>query len=403
VQLRGNVGGDDSIARRDNGGQAGSKWDLWNGGSGVAGLANRAAAQPLPGDLEEGMTARTGPTGDMLRHFYRNLVFLTGASTVHVFGRVPDRTNDDMAMLNDFAINSAGTAKPRSVYLIGPGFCEALTDPLTDPPAGGAAFLGTYFGVILRNTSYRTFSGNRNWIAQYAPGPGTVVDQAGSGLGLSGMKFGVSDGCGLENDVLQVNTVVPTASAQMFYDNVGGAGPYVGAIYASNGTGRDQITYLDGTRIGLIGNVINFDAQGNPMLPMGATGLRVYLFKSLTASMSLDCQPGLPVGVGDDPVNLAGSTLVNFMHLQSSNPMRSGGARIAFTLARSEKVEIRVYDVTGRLVKVVANRTFTAGSEHLAIWDGTSDAGERVRNGVYFYRLETPTWASQRKLTILAH
>jgi hypothetical protein len=233
------------------------------------------------------MTARTGPTGDMLRNFYRNLVFLTGSSTVHVFGRVTGRYTDDIAMLNNFATDPAGTAKPRSVYLIGPGFCEALTDPLTDPPEDGAAFLGTYFGVILRNTSYRTFSGNRNWIAQYAPGAGTAVDQSGSGFGLSGMKFGLSDGCGLENDVLQVNTAVPTASAQMFYDNVGGAGPYVGAVYAPSGTGRDQITYLDGTRIGLIGNVISFDPQGNPILPMGPTGRRAHLFKSLTASMSL--------------------------------------------------------------------------------------------------------------------
>jgi hypothetical protein len=403
VALLGNVGGDDSIARRDNGGQAGSRWDLWNGGSDVAGLANRAAAQPLPGDLEEGMTARTGPTGDMLRNFYRNLVFLTGSSTVHVFGRVTGRTNDDIAMLNNFATDPAGTAKPRSVYLIGPGFCEALTDPLTDPPEDGAAFLGTYFGVILRNTSYRTFSGNRNWIAQYAPGAGTAVDQSGSGFGLSGMKFGLSDGCGLENDVLQVNTAVPTASAQMFYDNVGGAGPYVGAVYAPSGTGRDQITYLDGTRIGLIGNVISFDPQGNPILPMGPTGRRAYLFKSLTASMSLDCLPALPVGVGDDPVNLAGSAFVNQLKLGSSNPMRSGAARIVFGLARSERVEVRIYDVTGRLVKKVADRPFVAGAEHVLIWDGTNDAGERVRSGVYFYRLETPTWTSQKKLTLLTN
>jgi len=401
VALLGNVGGDDSIARRDNGGQPGTLWDLWNGGSDAAGLANRSAAQPPPGDLLEGEGARTGPTGDMLRNYYRTLVFLTGVSTSHLIGPVPNRTNDDMHMLNDFAAVSGGTAKPRAVYVIGSGFCESLTDPLTGPPQGGAGFLGTYFGVTLMNKAYRTFSGNQKSVVTYAPGPGTAMDQAGSAYGLSGMSFGVADVCGFENDVLQVNTPVTTASAQMFYENVGNLGPYVGAVYAPNGIGRDQITYLDGTRIGNTGGIIGRDPQGAPTLPLGTTGFHAYLFKSLIAFMPPGCNPSTPVGVGDNPAIGPGSAFINFMQLASPNPSRSGTARIAFGLARSEKVEVRVYDVTGRLIKVVANRFFTAGSDHVVIWDGTSEGGERVRSGVYFYELRTPSWSSRRKLTIL--
>ena len=108
-----------------------------------------------------------------------------------------------------------------------------------------------------------------------------------------------------------------------------------------------------------------------------------------------------PVGVGDDPIT--GSSFVNFLKLRSSNPMHSGEARLAFGLAKSEKVEVRVFDVTGRSVKTVANRVFAGGTEHVVVWDGTDEAGNKVKSGVYFYQLKTPTWTSQKKLAVLSN
>jgi hypothetical protein len=68
---------------------------------------------------------------------------------------------------------------------------------------------------------------------------------------------------------------------------------------------------------------------------------------------------------------------------------------------RTRRSRFGSYDVTGRLIKVVANRLFTAGPDHVVIWDGTNEGGERVPSGVYFYELRTPSWNSRRKLTIL--
>src|SRR4029453_9556140 len=143
----GNIGQDDGLgmARRDNGGQPGSYWDLWNTtagesqNTGAAWLSNRSAAQPAAGELTEGKGTRTGPTGDMLRNWYRTMVFLTGSITTTFFGRVPNRTDDDMGMLNDFANVNAVPGSPRSVFVIGAGFCEDLTNP--GGPTGGVTFL----------------------------------------------------------------------------------------------------------------------------------------------------------------------------------------------------------------------------------------------------------------------
>src|SRR5262249_61377174 len=97
-----------------------------------------------------------------------------------------------------------------------------------------------------------------------------------------------------------------------------------------------------------------------------------------------------------------GSAFVNFRSLKTSNPMPAGEARLAFGLARTEKVELRVYDVTGRVVKTVANRVFSAGQEHVLVWDGSDEAGNKVKSGVYFYQIKTTTWTSQKKLAGLS-
>ena len=91
------------------------------------------------------------------------------------------------------------------------------------------------------------------------------------------------------------------------------------------------------------------------------------------------------------------------MNLKSFNPMKVGEARIVFGLEKNQRVRISVYDVTGRLVKTVADRPFVGGQEHIVIWDGTNEVGQKVKSGVYFYQLKTDTWTSQKKLAVLAH
>jgi hypothetical protein len=113
---------------------------------------------------------------------------------------------------------------------------------------------------------------------------------------------------------------------------------------------------------------------------------------------SLNCllAPGGPVSAGENP----NQALVNFLALRSENPFRGGAAKISFGITRKEKVELKVYDVTGRLVKTLANREFNAGSHDL-FWDGSNDDGSRVSRGVYFYQLRTPSFVSQKKLAVL--
>jgi hypothetical protein len=59
---------------------------------------------------------------------------------------------------------------------------------------------------------------------------------------------------------------------------------------------------------------------------------------------------------------------------------------VAFSLLREETVDLRVFDVTGRVVARLASGRFPAGDHELE-WTGVDTRGRRVSAGIYFVRL----------------
>ena len=80
---------------------------------------------------------------------------------------------------------------------------------------------------------------------------------------------------------------------------------------------------------------------------------------------------------------------VTALELEPSRPNPAHGAlEIGFSLPSAGRVDLRVYDVLGRQVRVLAGREFAAGRSAIT-WDGRDDAGRRVPRRVYLYRLES--------------
>jgi hypothetical protein len=386
-----NIGGDDTIARRDNGGQAGTMWDLYET---VAGESNVSSGHPGSRGAEKnaqgssltvGRWSTEGPSGEMARN-YREMFILAADIDRGLIGPIIDQTDADVAMITDFLNLPGGAAQPRALWAAGYNFGSDLND---EQPG----LLVNIFRATLATTDYRAVSSNSNNVVDLLVQPavgGTSVPQT----------YGVGSQCFLNNDVFNVETPSPSGQVGAYYENTGSAGPYVAAVYAPTvPLIRNYITMINGFTIGLFGGGFGTETD------LLNVGIRKYFFDMLTHAFGgLTCQPtGTPVGVGDNPGSGGGTAYVNFMNLKSSNPMRSGEARIAFGLAKTDKVEVRVYDVTGRLVKMVANRTFAGGQEHQVTWDGTDEVGNKVKSGVYFYQLKTHTWTSQKKLAVLTN
>jgi len=73
---------------------------------------------------------------------------------------------------------------------------------------------------------------------------------------------------------------------------------------------------------------------------------------------------------------------------------------ITFALPRASSATLRVFTLTGQLVKILAEGQHSAGI-HRASWDGRDLLGNKVPSGVYFYRLETPSFSSTKKMVVV--
>jgi len=73
---------------------------------------------------------------------------------------------------------------------------------------------------------------------------------------------------------------------------------------------------------------------------------------------------------------------------------------IAFALTQSSHVSLKVYDLAGRLVRVLAEDDRPAG-DYTVKWDGKDGSGHAAASGVYFYQLETGATVLSRRMTLM--
>ena len=77
----------------------------------------------------------------------------------------------------------------------------------------------------------------------------------------------------------------------------------------------------------------------------------------------------------------------------SPNPV-SGSSVIYFFMEQSEKVSLKIFDVNGRLVSILADKIFEAGENEIT-WSAAD-----VNAGIYFLRMETTSYSENRKLIV---
>ncbi|MFH1502753.1 MAG: M1 family aminopeptidase [Candidatus Eisenbacteria bacterium] len=75
-------------------------------------------------------------------------------------------------------------------------------------------------------------------------------------------------------------------------------------------------------------------------------------------------------------------------------------ARLSYSIPAAGHVDLRVYDVSGRLVRTLVNGGVAAGV-HGVTWDGVSSDGARAASGVYFVRLTSERGAATNRLVLL--
>ncbi len=105
-----------------------------------------------------------------------------------------------------------------------------------------------------------------------------------------------------------------------------------------------------------------------------------------------------PVGVKSDQQRLPEKPQLKPNYPNPFNPVTN----IEFKIENLGMVTLKVYDLLGRGVKTLLNRTLTPGS-YTVQWDGTDNSGKMVASGVYFYRITTEKKFVQTRKMILLH
>lgn len=73
---------------------------------------------------------------------------------------------------------------------------------------------------------------------------------------------------------------------------------------------------------------------------------------------------------------------------------------IEYTLPKPGAVTIRVFDMLGRQIRLLASGEQSAG-RHSVVWDGRDNHGVDVMSGVYYYRVETASGSISRKMMLV--
>ena len=172
-------------------------------------------------------------------------------------------------------------------------------------------------------------------------------------------------------------------------------GSIVSDIVNAQGSGQFDATWVNLNRQSIIevGDVLQIDvtdSEGRHVLSP--------IERQITADDIGKAFVHLHLKVGK-PLPLRSALLPNF-----PNPFNPE-TWIPFNLKETSEVAITIYDINGRVVRILELGQLPAGiyqmKSEAGYWDGTNDIGEYVGSGIYFYRFQAGNFSALRKMAIL--
>ena len=112
-------------------------------------------------------------------------------------------------------------------------------------------------------------------------------------------------------------------------------------------------------------------------------------------SLTVEDPPQLVLGVDDD-----NTVPVNFSVSQNYPNPFNPSTHIKYSIPHHSFVQIRVYDITGSLVKTLFNAEQNAG-KYEVVWNGVDGAGNKVATGIYFMQFRAGDYSNTIKMMLL--
>jgi len=345
----------------------------------IASAASAAERQVNAGVIPVGGIAKPPQQRTASTSYYESGVPLGSTSTFAILA-ASTVTNTGASVVNgDIGVSPGTTVTgfPPGVlnatfYLGDPIAAQAqldLTSAYNDAAgrtAGAVAVAGNLGGLTLNpglyksTTSLEISAGDLTLDAQGDPNGVFLFEMASTLITTTGRQVILAGGTQATNVYWQVGSSATLGTSSVFKGNI----LALASITAANGADVEGRLLARTGGVSLGANVVTIPANNTTgITPNGAVPNRVSL---------------------------------------TSNPLRSGSATIRFGLASADVVEIKVYDVGGRLVRSLVNRRFEPG-ENEVTWDRLDSSGKLVSRGLYFTQVSygSQGFVATKKLTIV--
>jgi hypothetical protein len=84
------------------------------------------------------------------------------------------------------------------------------------------------------------------------------------------------------------------------------------------------------------------------------------------------------------------------LYQNSPNPFRSS-TRVAFDLPEAGRVTLKVFDLTGRVVRVLADQDYPAGAQEVS-WNTLDAGGKPAAAGIYFLHVTAGSFSDTKRM-----
>ena len=114
--------------------------------------------------------------------------------------------------------------------------------------------------------------------------------------------------------------------------------------------------------------------------------------------------PGIPENITDiilSNLSIQQNFDPNTFNLEQNYPNPFNGSTvISYLLPKSETVNIKIFDLQGKLVKTLYNGFHSKGSFKI-LWHGKNDRNNQISSGVYYYKITAGQNVIMKKLSFL--
>lgn len=141
----------------------------------------------------------------------------------------------------------------------------------------------------------------------------------------------------------------------------------------------------------------------SPLYTVGASDVDFYTgveFTEIIVPGGVNWSTDTGVFLNEEDISAVGDTPIPFrLSTNYPNPFNPATS-ISYHLERTAQVALSIFDVSGRLVRLLDSGIREAG-DHMKSWDGRNDSGNAVPSGTYFYSLEAGGAQETKKMTLV--